>query len=99
MTDVDYHIQDLLLTFHRSHGINFVKGILLQNNEVNQFRFPENDVVIYRYTVITQNVDLFGNFFSSLKTGFKLILFTDPFLIYMIFDLLFKFRIFDIFGI
>ena len=41
MTDFYYHIQNLLLTLHRSHGINFVKGILLQDNEVNQFRFQK----------------------------------------------------------
>ena len=37
MTDVDYHVQNIFLTFHRSYRINFIKSILLQNNKVNQF--------------------------------------------------------------
>ena len=57
MTDFYYHIQNLLLTLHRGHGINFIKGILLQNNEVNQFRFPESHVIFYGHTVVTQDVD------------------------------------------
>ena len=99
MTDIYDHIQNSFLTFHRSYRVHLIKGILLQDYEVDQFRFPEDNMVFYRYTVITQNVDLFGNFFTTLQTGFKLIHFTDPFIIDMIFDIFFKFRIFDIFGI
>ena len=57
MADVDYHIQNSFLTFHRSHRVNLIKGILLQDYEVDQFGFPENHVVFHRYTVITQNID------------------------------------------
>ena len=37
MANVDYHIHDFFLTFHRGHRIHFIKGILLQNDKVNQF--------------------------------------------------------------
>lgn len=69
MADVDYHIQNSFLTFHRSHRVNLIKGILLQDYEVDQFGFPEDYVVFYRYTVITQNVNLLGNFLTTLQAG------------------------------
>ena len=35
MANFYHYIQNFFLTLHRSHGINLVKGILLQDNEVN----------------------------------------------------------------
>ena len=99
MADVDYHIQNSFLTFHRSHRVNLIKGILLQDYEVDQFGFPENHVVFHRYTVITQNVNLLGDFLTTLQAGFQFIHLADPFVIDMLLDIFFKFRIFDIFGI
>ena len=60
MADVDNHVQDFFLTFHGSYGVNLVESILLQDNEVNQFRFPEGYVIFHGYTVIAENVDLPG---------------------------------------
>ena len=66
MTDVDYHIQNVFLTFHRSYRINLVESILLQDYKVNQFRFPEDHVIFYRHTIVTKDIDLFGNFLTTL---------------------------------
>ena len=99
MTDFYYHIQNLLLTLHRGHGINFIKGILLQNNEVNQFRFPESHVIFYGHTVVTQDVDLLGNLLTTLQTGLDFIHLANPLTVDVLGDILFKFRVFYIFGI
>ena len=45
MADVDYHISNCFLTFHLGHRVNLIKGILLQDYEVDQFGFPEDYVV------------------------------------------------------
>ena len=99
MTNVNYHVQNIFLTFHRSYRINFVECILLQNNKVDQFRFPENNVIFYRYTIVTKNIDLLGNLFTTLQTGLDFIYLPDPFTVDMFGDICFKFRIFDVFGI
>ena len=99
MTDVNHHIQDILLTFHRCYGIDFIECILLQDNKVDQFRFPESNVIFYRHTVVTKDINLFGNLLTTLQTGFEFIHLTNPFIIDMTFDIFFKFRIFDIFRI
>jgi len=99
MTNVNYHVQNIFLTFHRSYRINFVECILLQNNKVDQFRFPENNVIFYRYTIVTKNIDLLGNLFTTLQTCFQFIDLTNPFTVDVLFDVCFKFRIFDIFRI
>ena len=99
MTDVYHHIQDSLLTLHRSHGINLVERILLQDNEVYQLGLPEDYVILYRYTVITQDIDLLGNLLTALQASFDFVHLTDPLIIDMLGNVCFKFRIFDILGI
>ena len=99
MTDVYHHVQDSFLALHRSNGVNFIECILLQYNEINQLRLPENDMIFYRHTVITQDVDLLGNFLTTLQTRFDLIHFTDPFVVDVFGNVCLKFRIFDIFRI
>ena len=92
MTDVDNHIQNIFLAFHRSNGVDFVESILLQDNEVNQFRFPESNMVFYRYTVVTEDINLFGDFLTTLQTSFEFIYLANPFTVDMPLDIFLKFR-------
>ena len=56
-------------------------------------------MIFYRYTVITQDIDLFGNLLTALQAVFNFIHLTDPLAIDVSFDIFLKFRIFDIFRI
>ena len=56
-------------------------------------------MIFYRNTVITQDVDLFGNLFTTLQAVFDFVHLTNPFTIDMSFDIFLKFRIFDVFRI
>ena len=56
-------------------------------------------MIFYRYTVITQDIDLFGNLLTALQAVFDFIHLTDPLAIDVSFDIFLKFRIFDIFRI
>ena len=56
-------------------------------------------VILYRYTVITQDIDLLGNLLTALQASFDFVHLTDPLIIDMLGNVCFKFRIFDILGI
>ena len=99
MADVDNHVQDFFLTFHGSYGVNLVESILLQDNEVNQFRFPEGYVIFHGYTVIAENVDLLRNFLTALQTGLDFVYLAHPFAVDTLGYIILEFGILDIFGI
>ena len=56
-------------------------------------------MVFHRYTVITQNIDLFRNFLTALQAGLHFIHFANPFTVDAFGYIILKFGIFDIFGI
>ena len=72
LADVEYHLVHKLLTHHRTVCIDVVKCILLQNYEVDKLALPETLVVIYRYTVITEDVNLVVSLLDRKSTRLEL---------------------------
>ena len=48
IADIHHEAQHILLAIQRTNGINLIESILLKDNEVNHFGFPEGLMVIYR---------------------------------------------------
>ena len=99
VADVDDHVEDVLLAFHGRHGIHLIEGVLLEDDEVYQLGFPEDDMVVYGHTVIAQNVNLLGNLLASLQAGLYLVHLAQPFAVDALGDVVLKLWIFDVLRI
>ena len=91
LADVGHKIEDFLLTLQGSDGIHFVEGILLQDDIVDDFALPEDNVVVNGYTVVAQNIDLFGNLLASLHTCLQCQHLGNPLVVDMLLDIFGKF--------
>ena len=56
MANLHNLVQHELLTCERGYRIDRIERILLQDHEVDQFRFPEDHVIFHRYTIVTKDV-------------------------------------------
>ena len=99
VTDVHNEFEHEFLTFEWADSIDFVECILLENNEVDNLWFPECNVIIYRHTVVAEDVDLFLHLFTTEENSLHLVDHTNPVALDFSFDIFFKFRIFDIFRV
>ena len=71
VTNLRHEVENLFLTLEGRHGIHLVEGILLEDDIVDDFGLPEDDVVIDRHAVVAQNVDLPGNLLTALHAGYS----------------------------
>jgi len=62
------------LAVHGCGSVNVVKGILLQDDEIDELGFPVTDVVIQGNAVVSQDIDLFV---SLLSTPYVVLTFQD----------------------
>ena len=99
MTNLHNLVQHKLLTRKRGYRVDRIECILLQDHEVDQFRFPENHVIFYRYAVVTEDIDLFGNFLTAQHTSLDLVHLVDPGRRDMTRNIFLEFGIFQILGI
>ncbi len=98
-TNIGHQIQDIFLALDGCHRIDIVEGILLQYDKVDQLRFPEGGVILRRYAVVSQNIDLFGDLLTTQQAGLGFVHLLRPVGRDMFRDIFLKFGIFDIFGI
>ena len=63
------------------------------------FRLPEYHVILHRYAIVTQDINLLGNLLSSQKACLEFVHFRCPFAINALRYIFFKLGIFDILGI
>ena len=69
VADAQHHLVHHLLAFHRAVGVDVIEGVLLQDDEVDQLRFPEPFVILHRHAVVAQNVDLVVGLLATLHDG------------------------------
>ena len=99
MANLHNLVQHELLTCERGYRIDRIERILLQDHEVDQFRFPEDHVIFHRYTIVTKDVDLFGNFLTAQHSCFDLVHLVDPCRRDMFCYIFLKFGIFKVFRV
>ena len=99
LTDIHYKAEHVLLTLQRTNGINLIECILLKDDKVDNFGFPERLVIINRHTVIAEDVDLLLNLLTALQIGLHIIYHWKPIFVDEFGDIRLKLRIFHIFGV
>ena len=62
LADLKNQFKHISLARYGRHGIYRIKGILLENNEIDNLCFPEVNMILKGYTIVTQNVNLIANF-------------------------------------
>ena len=97
--DVHDEAEHVLLALERTNSVDLIEGILLEDDEVNHFGFPEGLVVIYRHTIVTKDVDLLLNLFTALQVRLHIVDHRQPVFVNQIRDIFLKLRVFHIFGV
>ena len=97
--DVHDEVKHVLLALERTNSVDLIEGILLEDDEVDDLGFPERLVVIYRYTVITKDVDLLLDLFTALQIGLHVVDHRQPVFVNQAGDIFLKLRVFHIFGV
>ena len=95
LADIHHEVEDVLLTLHWADSIDLIERILLENNEVDYLGIPELLVIIYWYTVVTQDIDLLLDLLTTLQVGLHIVHLAEPLAIDEIGDILLKHRILD----
>ena len=60
----EYQLDHIFLSLDRAEGIDCVECVLLEDDIVDEFGFPEYFVISHRYAVVTEDVDLLVGFTS-----------------------------------
>ena len=89
----------MLLPLDGSNRIDLVEGILLEYDEVYQFRFPKGGMVLHRHTIIAQDVDLLGYLLAPEQPCFGFVHLLCPVVRDMLRNEFLKFRVFDVLGV
>ncbi|OAV74405.1 hypothetical protein Barb7_02098 [Bacteroidales bacterium Barb7] len=71
----------------------------MEDDKVNQFRFPIYFVVLNGYTVIPQDVNLFRYFLATQHAGLDFIHLVYPYGGDVVGDVLLKFGVFEVLGV
>ena len=99
IADVHNEFEHKLLAFEWTNSVDFVESVLLEDNEVDNLWFPECNVIVNRYTVVAEDVDLLLYLFTTKEESLHLVDHTNPVAFDFSFDIFFKFRVFDIFRV
>ena len=97
--DVHDEVKHVLLAVERTNSVDLIEGILLEDDEVDDLGFPERLVVIYRHTVVTEDVDLLLYLFTALQIGLHVVDHRQPVFVNQTGDIFLKLRVFHIFGV
>ena len=97
--DVHDEVKHVLLALERTNSVDLIEGILLEDDEVDDLGFPERLVVIYRHTVVTEDVDLLLDLFTTLQIGLHVVDHRQPVFVNQAGDIFLKLRVFHIFGV
>ena len=96
VTDIHHDAQYFPLSLQRAYGIDLIECVLLENDIVDDFGFPELLMVIYGYAVITKNVDLLLDFLTALEVGLHLVNLAEPLIVNEFGHISLELRILDI---
>ena len=95
----EYQLDHIFLSLDRAEGIDCVECVLLEDDIVDEFGFPEYFVISHRHSVVAEDVDLLVGFTSLADDVLELAYLFAPTRSHGLVQIFLDFRIFEIFGV